>query len=102
FLAGLTGDDPRGLRLAAGGGVAMESAARGSLVDPAHELAMLLVDLRLVPAVDRSPQALRQRLDGRAVAEVLQPLPRCEPDALLLLLDVRHSVKTPAARAPGS
>jgi len=38
-------------------------------------------------------------LDRRGVAEVLEPLVGCDPHALLLLLDVRHGVKMPAARA---
>ena len=42
-------------------------------------------------------EALRQRLDRRAVAEVLDPLPLLDQDALLLLLDVRHSRKCPLA-----
>ena len=40
-----------------------------------------------------------KRLDRRAVAQVLEPLLGRGPDALLLLLDVRHGVKMPAPRA---
>ena len=49
----------------------------------------------------RRREALRQRLDRRAVAQVLEPLVGGGADALLLLRDVRHSVKTPAQRARG-
>ena len=42
-------------------------------------------------------ESLRQRFDRRAVAQILEPLTGSDPDALLLLLDVRHGVKTPAA-----
>ena len=43
---------------------------------------------------DRRLEALCERLDRRAVAEVLEPLARRDPDALLLLLDVRPYVKS--------
>jgi hypothetical protein len=46
-----------------------------------------------------SLEALRERLDRRAVAEVLEALPRLNLDALFLLLDVRHSRKRPQLRA---
>ena len=49
-------------------------------------------------------EALRQRLDRRAVAQVLEPLFSGDPDALLLLLDVRHLERCPPpdGRAKGS
>src|SRR5205814_4109471 len=53
----------------------------------------------LVALVYGSREALRQRLDRRAVAEVLEPLARGGPHPLFLLLDVRHGVKRPAERA---
>ena len=48
------------------------------------------------PVLDGRLEALRQRLDRRAVAQVLEPLARGGADALLLLLDVRHGEKRPA------
>ena len=53
----------------------------------------------LSPASTAARKPARQRLHRRAVAEVLEPLLSRGPDALLLLLDVRHSVKKPATRA---
>src|SRR3954467_7931073 len=53
----------------------------------------------LVSCFSSGLEPLRQRLDRGAVVEVLVPLPRCDQDALLLLLDVRHlssSVGMPA------
>jgi len=41
-------------------------------------------------------EALRERLDRRAVAKVLEALLGGDPYPLLLLLDVRHGVKMPA------
>jgi hypothetical protein len=43
-------------------------------------------------------QPPRERLRRRAVAQVLEPLLSGGPDALFLLLDVRHVEKTPASR----
>ncbi len=51
---------------------------------------------RRVALGDRGLEPARERLDRRAVAQVLQPLRGRDPDALLLLLDVRHGVKMPA------
>ena len=51
---------------------------------------MLGGDGRLVAVGDRGLEPLREGLDRRAVAEVLEPLTAGDPDALLLLLDVRH------------
>src|SRR5581483_5418691 len=48
---------------------------------------------------DGRPQPPCQRLHRRAVAQVLEPLPCGAADTLLLLADVRHSVKTPARAA---
>ena len=53
----------------------------------------------LVPVRDGALEPSRHRLDRRAVAQVLEPLAGGDAHPLLLLLDVRHSVKTPAARA---
>ena len=60
---------------------------------------MLGGDPVLVALVDSCPEPLGQRLHGRAVAQVLEPLAGGDPDALLLLANVGHSVKTPAPRA---
>ena len=46
-------------------------------------------------------EAAHERLRSRAPAEVLLPLPRRLTDALLLLLDIGHLGKRPAARGPG-
>src|SRR5487761_1016381 len=74
----------------------MERAARDRGVDPLDEVAVLGVRRRFVAAFDRDSKTLRQRLDRGAVAQVLEPLLGSGPDALLLLFDVRHGVKTPA------
>ena len=55
----------------------------------------------LVARGRRGLEPLRQRLDRRAVAEVLVPLALGDPDALLLLLNVRHVEERPAVRARG-
>src|SRR5207248_452256 len=69
----------------------------GSRLAGELEFSRALVDLGT-----SSLQASRQRLDRRAVAQVLEPLASCGPDALLLLFDVGHDVKTPASRAARS
>ena len=83
----------------------VQRAARDRLVDQADERLVLRLDrLGVALGCDRR-EPLRQRLDRRAVAQVLQPLFGGDPDALLLLLDVRHGTKMPAsarARAKGS
>src|SRR5207253_145313 len=76
-------------------------AARNGAVEPADKLAMGRLGGLGVPGVDRLAEAPHERLRGRAPAEVLLPLSRGLANALLLLLDVRHSVKVPAARGPG-
>src|SRR6185503_16627521 len=90
-LARCAGDDARSLRLLARRRVAVERAARDRTVDRPHELAVLRGDLLRVAVLDGALEALRERLDRRAVAKVFEPLARCRADALLLLLDVRHS-----------
>src|SRR4051794_22037924 len=76
----------------------MQRAARNRAVEQPHELAVLGGDATLVAVPDGSLEALRQRLRGRAVVQVLEPLLGSGADALLLLLDVRHVVKRPAVR----
>src|SRR5581483_1534048 len=93
------GDELRRLSLLPRRRVRVQRSARGRPVDHAHESAVLLGDPGGVALLDRGRKALRQRLDRRAVAEILRSLPLGDPDALLLLLDVRHGVKTPASRA---
>jgi len=78
------------LRLAAGGGVAVQSTVGGGLVEPADELAAALLDDRLVAGVDGVLQPPHERLRGRAPAQVLRPLTGGLANALLLLSDVRH------------
>ena len=63
---------------------------------------MLALDRRGVAAFGGGRETLRQRLDRRAVAEVLEPLLGGDPDALLLLLDVRHRRENARERAKGS
>src|SRR6185503_10890143 len=92
------GDEPCGLRLLAGRGVRVERALRGGAVDPADERAMLRGDRVGVAGLDGGLEALGQRLDRRAVADVLVPLASGDPDALLLLLDVRHRSSVCIAR----
>ena len=72
---------------------ACSAPLRGGLVDPAHERAVLGGDRVGVAGVDGGLEALRQRLDRRAEADVLHALALGRPDALLLLLDVRHIEK---------
>ncbi len=62
---------------------------------------MLGRDPLRVAVGDRGFQALRQRLDRRPVAEILEALARLDPNTLLLLLDVRHFEETAAGRGPG-
>ena len=50
---------------------------------------------------DRFVESSHERLGGRTPAEVLLPLPGRLTYALLLLLDIRHLGKRPAARGPG-
>src|SRR5207302_2220211 len=92
-------DGPSRLCLLARGGVSVQRAAGGGAVDPADELAVLGGDRVVVAFGHGALQPAGERLDGRAEPQVLEPLFGGDPDALLLLLDVRHDAKTPAARA---
>ena len=60
---------------------------------------MVRGDAVLIAVGDRRPQPARERLHGRGVAQVREALLRRRADPLLLLLDIRHSVKVPAERA---
>jgi putative peptidoglycan lipid II flippase len=73
----------------------MQRAARRSPIDRPDELAMLGGHALGVPLARGRLEPLRERLDRRAIAQVLEPLPRLDSNALLLLLDVRHSRKDP-------
>src|SRR5215211_7789871 len=84
-------DDALGLRLLAGGGVLVDRATRGRSVDRAYELLVLGLDRGCITVRDGALEPLRERLDRRAVAKVLEPLARRDADTLLLLLDVRHT-----------
>ena len=75
----------------------MKSPTCGRAVDRADELAMLGRNAVGIAFRCSDLEPLRERLDRRAVAEVLEALPRLDPHALFLLLDVRHSKETPAA-----
>src|SRR5215217_5965291 len=71
--------------------VPVQRSACHSSVDQPHEVAVRRLDRRRVAALGSRREALRQRLDRGAVAEVLEPLLARDTDALLLLLDVRHT-----------
>src|SRR5262249_51207084 len=90
------GCDLRGLGLLAGAGVPVESAARHSAVDQLDELLVVLGRGGGVAGLGGRGEALRQRLDRRAVAPGLGPLLGGNAHSLLLLLDVRHSGEMPA------
>src|SRR4051794_28644535 len=90
-LALRAGGDARRLRLPARGGVSVQRTAGGRAVEPADELAVLRSDAILVAVLHRSLEALRERLRGRAVVQVLEPLLAGRADPLLLLSDIRHS-----------
>src|SRR5262245_65733803 len=99
-LGGGAGDEARGLGLLAGRGVRVQRAFRGGAVDPPDERAVLGGDRVGVSGLDGDLEALGQRLDRRAVADVLVPLAAGDPDALLLLLDVRHRYVCIARKGP--
>ena len=79
----------------------MERAARSRAVDPPLQIHVRSANGVGVAVCDGTLETARERLDRRAVPEVLEPLPRGASNPLLLLLDVRHDVKMPAARAGG-
>src|SRR4029079_10663312 len=91
-------DDAGGLSLPPGGGVLVQRALGSSLVEPAHELAVAGADRVGVPALRGLLEAPHQGFRRRAPAEVLDSLPGREANALFLLSDGRHRVKTPASR----
>src|SRR5688572_11065121 len=94
------GGEPGGLCLLAGGPVRVDRADRRSPVDAAHELAMGARYLLAIAVGRGRLEPLVQRLRGRAVAQVLEPLAGGDVYAALLLLDVRHTeTKGPAGRA---
>jgi len=70
----------------------MEGAACRGTVDRADEFPVLSRNAVGVAIGSRSFQPLGERLDRRAVAEVLEALSRLDPNALLLLLDVGQRV----------
>jgi hypothetical protein len=78
----------------------VEPAVRRGPVQPLDELAVR-ASVSSRPVGDRLVEAAHERLRGRAPAQVLLPLPRGLTDALLLLLDIGHLGKRPAARGPG-
>ena len=68
----------------------MQDPLGPGLVDELHERDVLGRDGVGVATVDGGLEAPEIGLDGRPVAEVLEPLTLADEDALLLLLDVRH------------
>ena len=87
------GDELRRLRLLAGAGVPVQSAAGDRAVDQLRQRAVLLLGRRRVALRGRRGEALGERLDRRLVAQVLEPLFGGGADALLLLLDIGHNAK---------
>src|SRR5690348_11416304 len=83
-------DQPGGLCLAAGGGVLVQGALGRGLVEPADELRVARADGLGVAALGGFLEAAHERLRRGAPAQVLDPLPGREANALLLLSDVRH------------
>jgi putative peptidoglycan lipid II flippase len=79
----------------------VERAARSGPVEPLDELAVPRVGLLRVAVGHRVVQTPHERLGRRPPAEVLLPLARRLANALLLLLDIRHLGKRPAARGRG-
>jgi hypothetical protein len=73
----------------------VQRAARDRAVDQPDEVAVLRLDSRRIALADRRRQPFRERLDRRAVAEVLEPLLGRDPDALLLLFYVRLGIGPP-------
>src|SRR5215211_2737438 len=69
----------------------MDRALRCRFVEQADELAVLFRRAVPVALTDGAFQLLEECLRGRAVAEVLDPLPGGTFDATLLLLDVGHA-----------
>ena len=80
--------------------VPVQRAAGDRPVDQLDEAAMLGLDRVGVAVLDRRREPLRQRLDRRAVAQVLEPLVGGGTNALLLLPDVRHARENARARGP--
>src|SRR5438132_8211278 len=79
-------DEPGGLRLLAGGGVLVDRVSSGGAIEQ-HRQAAVGISHRLgLAGLDRLVEAAKQRLDLRAVAQVLEALARRQPDPLLLLL----------------
>ena len=97
---GGAGGEPGGPRLLTPGGVLVQSAVRRGLVDRA-------VSSRYSPRRhpgrprDRGLEPLRERLHGRAVAEVLQPLALGGPDPLFLLSECWPSRRKARTRRAG-
>ena len=81
---------PRRLRLAPGGGVAVDRVAGGGPIEHGVEAEVRRGDLLVVAALDGFEQSAQERLDLGAVAQVLESLPGSGADALCLLLGVRH------------
>jgi hypothetical protein len=90
-LRALAGDESGGLRLPPRSRVLVQRAGRSGLVEPPHDLAVPFRDGRRVAFLGGLTQPAHQRLRGRAPAQVLLALTRGTADALLLLLDVRHT-----------
>lgn len=102
-LRGDAGGELRGLGLLAGGGIPMQCAASRRTIDRANQLTMLARDALRVPVTGRGLEALGQRLYRRAVAQVLEPLTRLDPNALLLLFDVcQEDLEVSSEETPAS
>lgn len=74
------------------GRIAMDRPARRRPVDQGDQSPVGDVDLLGIARFDGVGEAPEERLDLGAVAQILEPLPRCGSYALCLLLRVGHRV----------
>src|SRR6185312_17532849 len=88
----LAADDPGGPRLAPGGRIAMDRPPGGGSVDQGDQPAVGCVDLLRIARLDSLVEASEERLDLRAVAQVLEALARRRSHSLGLLLRVGHRI----------
>jgi hypothetical protein len=91
------GEEPRHPRLFVRRVVAMNSMLCGGFVDGGGQLLGCLSSYIGVAGGDGFLKALEVRLDGRLVAQVLQPLPLGDADPLALLLGISQSSILPSS-----
>jgi hypothetical protein len=102
LFLGRAGDQSRRLRLLAGRLVGMDRFGRRGSVETANEVAVRRDSGVLVTLGDGSFEAPVERFRGRAIVQILEPLPGSDRDAPLLLLDVGHTVKKAPLGRPES